>query len=903
VRADAVEAVLRALSAGDRFAVVAADLNPRVVYPAEGLAPADEKNVSKAIEKLAEVPSAGATDLGEMFSTAFDLLYDAEQPAVVYIGDGLATVGETSSLELTDRLRRALGDSRTRLFTIAVGADANHPLLDRLARVGGGRSFNINTSDQTVQEALKFVGMLKTPTITDLKMDVGSGLDQVFTTAAGKLSEGDEVILLARTHHALPDKMKISWRLGGKDDLATYEVDEEKGSEFGYIPILWARQYLTSMMGEGVDENRGRIISLGLSYSIMTPFTSFLVLESDAAYMQQGIRRRPRYFSGNYESDESTKLASASDALSIPLGLFGCMSKSEDEPSGNQSVMFEKPLDQAKRTVSEETPQPSPPVSAPLATAPVEADETAEAAGAGHKAAQAGEMDNLDGLVGGSLGRLGGPAGGGGTGSGYGRGAVDVAKAERRIAEDKRDSISSRLGTAGPIPEGQFYREALIAAGNLDGDADSERPFFKLGICSDSSSRPLWERRILWSARLRQVTVPSQYARIFFEAGERCELPAWRDRKVMLDLIEGRINGPAAVQGLLASFQRYPAIQKYLRHRILRRTLDPNATMGLRFPDAVNWNSVLTGLAALKTPEARIEELKRILARNPTDPIGRGMLVRLLVDLDMIDEALAEAQKLRRDDLAGPNVLEILCDLQADAGQVEEARRTCSELVEFNSKDPNARQRLGDLFLRHGWYEEAYRQYLSLVAMLGDSAASLLRLAAAASGMGKVDEALRIERKVASGDGEPGPGDPRRWARLHSAARLAQMLIEAREQKKEDTISAMERSLKRTQVFGQNSTVAILVWEDFEAGLKLTAKVGKDSFPVSEQVLSPQTGLAMIDLGQSYPADLRMFVEFDGKPLSRAIPFTIFTITWDGKQFTINRQNDKVTDRKERRLS
>ena len=82
--------------------------------------------------------------------------------------------------------------------------------------------------------------------------------------------------------------------------------------------------------------------------------------------------------------------------------------------------------------------------------------------------------------------------------------------------------------------------------------------------------------------------------------------------------------------------------------------------------------------------------------------------------------------------------------------------------------------------------------------------------------------------------------------------------------------------------------------------MKLTAKRGDDVFTVSEQVLSPQTGLAMLDLGQNYPEDLRIFVDFEGKPLSREVPFTIYTTAWDGKSFTIDKLEDKTEVKKEK---
>ena len=108
IRSDAVAAILRALSKSDRFAVIATDLTSRVVFPDSGLAQADEAHVAAALEALAEIASGGASDLGEVFHTALDLVHDAEQPAVIYVGDGQATVGETTNDELVERLANPL---------------------------------------------------------------------------------------------------------------------------------------------------------------------------------------------------------------------------------------------------------------------------------------------------------------------------------------------------------------------------------------------------------------------------------------------------------------------------------------------------------------------------------------------------------------------------------------------------------------------------------------------------------------------------------------------------------------------------------------------------------------------------------------------------------------------------
>ena len=405
------------------------------------------------------------------------------------------------------------------------------------------------------------------------------------------------------------------------------------------------------------------------------------------------------------------------------------------------------------------------------------------------------------------------------------------------------------------------------------------------------------QRRLLWQLRLARADSTQRLAAVFFDAGSQCELPRWKHRKELLAMIERRVQTPTDVYGLLALFDSYPKLQKYLRKRIIRRTLDPDMTMHLYEPSTIDWYSVRRGLAAMKSPEKRLVKLRKILEHSPEDPAGRALLIELLLDVDEVEEARAVASRLRRDEQAGPLVLGTLCDLQAEVGMKDEARRTCSELVEFNETDPSARARLGDLFLRHGWYEAAYRQYRTLVAMLEDSPEASLRLAMAAAGMGKVDEALRIERRVAAGEGETGPRDPRRWARLHSAIKLARMMMAAKGSADGDQRKALERSLKRTRNFSDPMTLVLLVWEDFDANLKLVARRGKEDYTVSDLVESPETGLVMVDLGRKPSKDVDLTVEIASTPLRRAVSFSLVSIVWDGEKFSVSEKKGSLKPR------
>src|SRR5690606_5473994 len=102
------EALLRSLSEGDRFAVMSADVTAEVLYPSDGLVEATPAEITKALERLAQRSPGGATDLGAIFEQALGRVHGLEQPAVVYVGDGLATSGERGSDALGERLRRSM---------------------------------------------------------------------------------------------------------------------------------------------------------------------------------------------------------------------------------------------------------------------------------------------------------------------------------------------------------------------------------------------------------------------------------------------------------------------------------------------------------------------------------------------------------------------------------------------------------------------------------------------------------------------------------------------------------------------------------------------------------------------------------------------------------------------------
>ena len=64
----------------------------------------------------------------------------------------------------------------------------------------------------------------------------------------------------------------------------------EEGNSF--LPRLWARRHLDALLAQGQDaKTKEEIVAFSREYQIMTPYTSFLVLENDEDRARYGVER------------------------------------------------------------------------------------------------------------------------------------------------------------------------------------------------------------------------------------------------------------------------------------------------------------------------------------------------------------------------------------------------------------------------------------------------------------------------------------------------------------------------------------------------------------------------------------------------------------------------------------
>jgi predicted Zn-dependent protease len=302
VQATFLATLLSVLTPKDTLNVAACDVECDWVF--DKAVPATPGNVSAAMQFLARRRSLGWTDLDRAFASVLGRCGPGTQ--VIYIGDGIVTAGDADPVAFGKRLR-ALYEEKGRAGTfhaVTPGSSYEAGVLKAIASLGGGSVRHVGGEQGPAAVALELVGEMVFPTVRDLKVEFrGLRTASVYPEQLPNLPAGAQHILLGRY---LPEgrdqagEVVVTGTRGGEPVRFSARValaDAEKGNSF--IPRLWARMHLDHLLEKGsTPAARDEIIALSEEYNILTPYTSLLVLESDADRERFKVKTRFRMRDG-----------------------------------------------------------------------------------------------------------------------------------------------------------------------------------------------------------------------------------------------------------------------------------------------------------------------------------------------------------------------------------------------------------------------------------------------------------------------------------------------------------------------------------------------------------------------------------------------------------------------------
>ena len=294
---EALRFVINNLNDGDLFNIVAYDSEIETFAPE--LQRQSKSSRDKALGFIESIFAGGSTNIDGALKAALDMLQDDETPNyVVFLTDGIPTVGETNIARIVDNAAKA-NSVRARVCCFGVGYDVNSLLLDKLARTGYGQSVYVRPDEDIEAKVAEFYTRIASPVLTDVKLRVdvdgvkiaqGSVVNRVYPRNLYDLFAGDQLVLVGRYKHAGNAKVVLSGRVNGEVQRFEFPAKLEHkstSSNQSFVEKLWAVRRIGEIIDkidlEGRnDELLDELVMLSRRHGVLTPYTSFLADENGA---------------------------------------------------------------------------------------------------------------------------------------------------------------------------------------------------------------------------------------------------------------------------------------------------------------------------------------------------------------------------------------------------------------------------------------------------------------------------------------------------------------------------------------------------------------------------------------------------------------------------------------------
>ncbi|MEM9194959.1 MAG: VIT domain-containing protein [Myxococcota bacterium] len=248
---------------------------------------------------LGTVEPAGASDLIGAFRAAKEAM-DGKREAdrdirLVYVGDGIPSVGHRRSAALSSALTDLVGDdSQLTVTTVGIGGDSDARNLGAIARAGHGHYVPYVPGQRVSAAAMAVLETTYGVSLDNATVELPAGVSSVAPAVLPTIRAGEEVLVVGRLDGTeLGTELKLSGKVGGQAFDQRYPVTLDVSTSQGnaFVPRQWAAATIQDLELRGRGEDEAQIVALSKGFGVMSRHTSLLVLESEAMFRAFGVDR------------------------------------------------------------------------------------------------------------------------------------------------------------------------------------------------------------------------------------------------------------------------------------------------------------------------------------------------------------------------------------------------------------------------------------------------------------------------------------------------------------------------------------------------------------------------------------------------------------------------------------
>jgi len=257
----------------------------RVLAP-KGSLHATPDTLKQVRAAISDQDAGGGTELVPALDIAYALpTTPGYARSVIVITDGEISAGA----EAFRTVRKHLGESN--LFAFGVGPTVSRPVISLLARAGAGEPFIVDSMKDGTAVAAKLRRYIDRPLLTHIQLDTDTfDVSDLEPEVLPDLLAERPIVVVGRYRGKAEGGLRIRGISGTQPYNEEVRVDPAAVStNFNALRQLWARTRIQRLQdeqaseywggGDWTNKNEAAITQLGLSYELLTPYTSFVAVD------------------------------------------------------------------------------------------------------------------------------------------------------------------------------------------------------------------------------------------------------------------------------------------------------------------------------------------------------------------------------------------------------------------------------------------------------------------------------------------------------------------------------------------------------------------------------------------------------------------------------------------------
>ena len=325
----ALEFCIDQLNPEDRFDIIRYSTETETLF--NKLRTAKEQQTKEAKEFVKGLKAGGGTAIEEALVLAIETISkqgnekSIRPRQIIFITDGRPTIGETRTHKIIDRLvkKRQKIKGNMRIFSFGIGTDINTKLLDLISQETKASTEYVLPEENIEHKVSRFYEKVSQPVMANIsiKTEGNVRLNEQHPNDLPDLFKGDQLVIFGRykTKKKETDRnirFELDGNIAGKKVNLKFETKIEKKSKNSFIPKLWATRRVGYLLEEirlhGENkELKDEVVSLSRNWGIVTPYTSYLIIEDEESrgipVAQQSMGNRLGFSKLNSDSANTIK--------------------------------------------------------------------------------------------------------------------------------------------------------------------------------------------------------------------------------------------------------------------------------------------------------------------------------------------------------------------------------------------------------------------------------------------------------------------------------------------------------------------------------------------------------------------------------------------------------------------